>query len=49
MSYNLCEGGTTKINKFAGKTDEELRTIRQKIKTTRDNWSEEKRAIVKQH
>ena len=28
QSYNLVEGGNSSVNRFAGKTDEELKEIR---------------------
>lgn len=48
MSYNLIEGGTSQVNKFAGKSDEEKQEIQQKIKNTRDSWSDEQKQQHKQ-
>lgn len=41
LSYNLVEGGNSSVNRFAGKTDKELKEIRLKIKQTRENWDDE--------
>ena len=42
-SYNLIEGGTSMVNKFAGKTKEEINEIFGRAKETRNNWTPEQK------
>lgn len=42
-SYNLIEGGTNMVNKFAGKSKEEINEIFSRVKETRNNWTQEQK------
>ena len=44
-SYNLIEGGTSMVNKFAGKTKEEINEIFGRAKETRNNWTQEQKQL----
>ena len=44
-SYNLIEGGTSMVNKFAGKTKEEINEIFCRAKETRNNWTQEQKQL----
>lgn len=48
-SYNLIEGGTSMVNKFAGKTKEEINEIFSRVKETRNNWTQEQKQLNHQH
>ena len=44
-SYNLIEGGTSMVNKFAGKTKEEINEIFSRVKETKNNWTQEQKQL----
>lgn len=48
-SYNLIEGGTNMVNKFASKTKEEINEIFSRVKETRNNWTQEQKQLNHQH